>query len=403
MPQRDKYYRPPRHLPWRFRLVVLLFIAALFLPTVVGWTRGAIQCRLFGGGSVSERQAAVPGSNLRPEEQTYLTLPEWYIVYSADEYAAYLAVNRPSGFPYFQSVGQYWQAYYDVCTVTRDRYPFNFDYQLTLAVIGASFTAENVFKGLYENSIGRLSEWSSTGEPTPEEVYGHGVAAEYGTFIHTTPWYEFPFSAKIGPLWAASPSEPNLARKVERRLALTLEYAVKAGYGWVIKQATGSAFEPDALEITAKVEGVSPELLQRVWEQYAAEEQASSPPQPPAGPGQRKPELRIVEQPSDGRPALVAIPRYEAFTRLVPRLVNDGVRFVEIAGNDEIMLTVLAPRDWKPGPDQGELLFSMPVLTRSGQARYAVRVPVAALHTVVGSLTRPPAGDAVVLEHIYDY
>jgi hypothetical protein len=87
----------------------------------------------------------------------------------------------------------------------------------------------------------------------------------------------------------------------------------------------------------------------------------------------------------------------------VPRLVDQGVRFAEIAGNDEIMLTVLAPRDWKPGPDEGELLFAMPVLTRADQSRYALRTPVTSLHTVVGGLARPPAADSVSLEHIYDY
>ena len=116
----------------------------------------------------------------------------------------------------------------------------------------------------------------------------------------------------------------------------------------------------------------------------------------------REPELRILEA-SDTQPDLVVLPRYEAFTKLVPRLVEQGVRFVEIAGNDEIMLTVLAPRTWKPAPDQGELLFAMPVLTRSERSRYALRVPVSTLHTVVGSLTRPPASDSVVLEHLYDY
>jgi hypothetical protein len=36
---------------------------------------------------------------------------------------------------------------------------------------------------------------------------------------------------------------------------------------------------------------------------------------------------------------LAAIPRYEAFTQIVPALTREGVRFVEIAGNDEIMAT----------------------------------------------------------------
>ena len=36
----------------------------------------------------------------RSEDQTYLTLPERYIVYSADEYAAFLDGHRPSEFPF---------------------------------------------------------------------------------------------------------------------------------------------------------------------------------------------------------------------------------------------------------------------------------------------------------------
>jgi hypothetical protein len=38
-----------------------------------------------------------------------VTLPEWYIVYSADEYAAFVKSRAPSRFPYFSAVGQYWR------------------------------------------------------------------------------------------------------------------------------------------------------------------------------------------------------------------------------------------------------------------------------------------------------
>ena len=378
MPRWPDEHRRRRRLPWPLRLAIILFVCALFLPSVVGWTRGAVQCRIFGG-EAGAREGTLPaGSEIRPEEQTYLTLPEWYIVYSADEYAAYLANNRPSGFPYFQAVGQFWQAYYDVCTVTRDRYPFNSDTQLMLAVIGVSFTAENVFKGIYENTIGRLSEWSASGQPTPEELYGRQVAAEYGTFLHTVPWYEFPFWAKIGPLWSSTPAEPDVVRKVERRLALTLEYGVKAGYGWAIKQAAGSVYDAEKPEIMALAEGVTPEL------------------------DEREPELRIVDVP-EGQPARVALPRYEAFTKLVPRLVEQDVRFAEIAGNDEIMITVLAPREWRWSPSTGTQLFTMPILTQPDRARVAVQVPVNALHTVILDLARLSTSNAVTLEHIYDY
>ena len=360
------------------RLAGLALVFAMFIPSLVGWGRAAVECRMLGDDAPAQQSPAPAGSGARPEEQTYLTLPEWYIVYSADEYAAFLAENPPSQFPYFQAAWQFWQAYYDVCTVTHDRYPFNSGTHLMLAVIGVSFTAENVFKGIYENTVGRFTEAFSTGPPTPEEVYGRQVAAEYGTFIHTVPWYEFPFWDKIGPLWATSPAAPNVVRKVERRLALTLEYGVKAGYGQAIELATESTYAPEDLEIVAQAEGVTPELVQR------------------------EPELRIVEARNDG-PDLVALPRYEAFTKLVPRLVGQDVRFWEIAGNDEIMITVLAPQDWRWSPEHGDLLFSMPILTQPNRARLAVKVPVGGLHTTVQSLTQNSEGDAVTLEHIYDY
>jgi len=366
----------------RIGLVILLFVCVLLGPALVGWSRAAVECRMFGGGPPAEsppaQTATAPPNYHRPEEQTYLTLPEWYIVYSADEYAAYIAHNHPSGFPYFQAVGQFWQAYDDVCAVTRDRYPFNSDYHLTLAVIGASFTAENVFKGLYENTIGRASEWTSSGDPTAEEIYGRQVAAEYGTFLHTIPWYEFPFEERLVGLWNLPQSGPNVIRKIERRGALSLEYGVKAVYGWLIRVATGSVYAPEDLEILARAEGVTPEVLAR------------------------EPQVRVVEA-TGTRSALVSLPRYEAFTLLLPRLLARDVRFSEIAGNHEIMMTVLAPDAWRYSGHDGETLFALPILTQPDRARVALKVPVGALQTVIGELERASASESVTIEHIYDY
>jgi len=50
----------------------------------------------------------------RDESQTFLTLPEWYLVYSPAEYAHYLKEKPPSGFPYFGSIGQFWGYYGDI-------------------------------------------------------------------------------------------------------------------------------------------------------------------------------------------------------------------------------------------------------------------------------------------------
>ncbi|HXF64429.1 MAG TPA: hypothetical protein VNK95_22555 [Caldilineaceae bacterium] len=389
--------REPRYLPKPVRrtrrqrvarwlgFFVLAIVLALVIPAL--WI--GLVCAPWGGGEgeivVAPAQPASPllpaaapaglAGLIRPEDQTYLTLPEWYIVYSADEYAAFIANNRPSGFPYLQSVGQYWTSYWGVCTITSRRYPFNTAYHSTLYVIGLSFTVENILKGLYESTVGRLVEWLSTPELSEEDALARAVAKEYGDFIHTIPWYEFPFDEKLDELWSLADSPgPNPIRRWERRLVLSLEYGGKAFYGRLIKRATAAAYAPEELHIAAVVEG----LTDAVLAQY--------------------PEVEPIATLDDGR-RVVTLPRYEAFTQLVPRLVEQGVRFVEIAGNDEIMLTALAPRAWEYELEQGQYLFAHDILTDPATKRIMVAVPIPALHTVLSEL----AAQGVRLEHIYDY
>ncbi|MER8653275.1 hypothetical protein [Mesorhizobium sp. M0847] len=45
---------------------------------------------------------------------------------------------------------------------------------------------------------------------------------------------------------------------------------------------------------------------------------------------------------------------------MIPRLIDRGVSFVEIGGNDAIMLTVLSAADFAP-PEGSRTLFSQPV------------------------------------------
>jgi hypothetical protein len=261
-----------------------------------------------------------------------------------------------------------------MCGVTREQYAFNGGYHLTISVIGASFTVENIWKGLYENTFGRLAELLSTRELSAEDAYAREVAAEYGTFLHTIPWYEFPFSARLAGLWQETPFwGPNPIRKAERKLALSAEYGTKAGYGWLIRQGTRGVYEPQDLEINVWAAGVTPAIL-------AAE-----------------PDVKVAKQLA-GDSAILTLTRYEEFTQTLPRLAQAGVRFVEIAGNDEILVTVLAPNGWQAELAGGREIFAQPILTRPERQRVALKVPVAELHTLLRSL-----GGDVTLEHIYDY
>jgi len=318
---------------------------------------------------------ATVADHVRPEDQTYLTFPEWYIVFSADEYAAHLVTAPPSRFPFFASVRQYWQGYEAVCAVTRDTYAFNSGYHLMLYVIGVSFTAENGLKGIYEGSVGRFTEWISTDELTAEDQLARQYAKEYGDFIHAIPWFDFPYMEKLHALWTTTGWwGENSIRKWERKVALSAEFLSKAGYGLLIGWGNSATYGAVDMEIYALAAGVSDEILADF------------------------PELHLIDE-IDADWRLITIPHYQPFTDLVPQLAAQGVRFVEFAGNDHIMLSAFAPVDWHGELADAQLMFQMPVLVDPNRQRIGLNIPVERLHAVLADM----AAQDIVAEHLYDY
>lgn len=119
------------------------------------------------------------------------------------------------------------------------KYPFNKGDHLMLGVIGTSFSVEYIIKGIYESTVGRTTEILSLNHMTEEDKYAQKVAEEYANFIPAQAWFDFPYEKKLINLW----KETNLighhtVRKLERRVALTTEYSVKALYALLIR--TGS-------------------------------------------------------------------------------------------------------------------------------------------------------------------
>ncbi|MBI3797034.1 MAG: hypothetical protein HY268_08715 [Deltaproteobacteria bacterium] len=96
---------------------------------------------------------------------------------------------------------------------------------------------------------------------------------------------------------------------------------------------------------------------------------------------------------------LLFLPRYEPFTKAVTELANKGVQFIEIAGNEQILMTVIAPPAWQATPQQGEILLARPILTQPDKKRVAITVTVSQLHAVIPSL----AQENVTVDHIYDF
>jgi hypothetical protein len=183
------------------------------------------------GPTIPKEPIVTPKEHQRGTEQTFLTYPEWFLVHSPAEYAAYVKGNTPTEFPFLGHVRQLWQSYGVVFAVTKDDYPFNLGSHVANVVIGGSTTVEYAIRSAYETLVGRLSDLTQSHGMSEEDQYGARVAKEYVDFIRVLPFYEFDFSDKLFKLWTETRLwGPNPVRKWERKYALTTEYGIKAVY-----------------------------------------------------------------------------------------------------------------------------------------------------------------------------
>lgn len=310
----------------------------------------------------------------RGVEQTLLTYPEWFLVFSPYEYGEFIGGNAPSSFPYFGHIGQFWESYHAVFQETRRRgLDLNPGYHLMIVVIGTSTTVEYAVKSAYETLVGRLAE-SLAFRPTPEGIYAAVVAQDYVRFIRIQPWYEYDFGKALAGLWRTVPAAgPDMLRKWERRFALTTEYMIKWAYSKLIKLGTQSVYDAP-LPVTAVVARPAPKTDMSF------------------------PEIKVLSQQPDGA-VLITVPRYEAFMTYAQGLAAQGVNFSEISGNDSfILVSLLTPSVWKPEAPALPLLVQ-PILTLPGIQRVVLTVPVAHL---AEALRRWNAAQLQV-EHVFDY
>jgi hypothetical protein len=350
-----------------------LLPALVLTAAGAGWALGGILDQ-----KVAQGSAIAPPEHRRGTEQTFLTYPEWFLVFSPAEYAAFVKDHPPSEFPFWGHIRQFWGGYRAIAGAARN-YPPNPGYHVMIWVIGASTTVEYGCRSLYETLVGRLSQLTARAGGTEEDRFAAEVAQEYVDFIRVHPWFEFDFAGRLGALWRDLPLwGPNPIRKWERRYALTTEYATKALYGWALGRASRASYD-DALPVTAVV-------LDPLSDWTKA----------------RFPELQVLTRLEGGR-VLATLPRYQAFTRSARFLAGEGVSFEEIAGNRTVILvTVQVPICWVPpaaGVDPREVLFAQPVLTQPDRKRVGLVVPVPALSRTLRGLE---AG-TFEIEHVYDY
>lgn len=313
----------------------------------------------------------------RAQGDSFLTFPEWYIVHAYNDLAGVAERSSESDFHYLASIRGFWSS---LCRATRQSSaagPATSDQKLTNYIIGFSFTAEMLLQGAYERSVGALSERTTDGTKTAEDAFNLAVLKEYGAFLYQTPWYRFPFAAKLKQFWETTPFVPS-ARAIERRGGLSVQYGARAAYAGLIGYAAG--YDPAVLTIRSVVAGVPVSELAAM---------------------QGVKVIREVSDAHGGHGVLVETERYARFDAFVKELGrHPGASLREVAGNHRILVTIIVPNgNEKLAAFDGVPIFSLPIQSRPGSRRIGVDVPVQAL--VENTIRFESAGYA--FEHAYDY
>jgi len=332
----------------------------------------------YGPSPRRERDEALAklGYERKPEGQTILTVPEWYLVWNPLEYADHLARGRaPDAFPFFESVREYARLYKKVVRLTETTYPPNDEYMTMLDVIGVSTAIEYVLKGSYEATIGRLARATASATPSREEALMLEAQQAYGKLIFDEPWYVFRFVPWVGRMWRETPIfGENFVRRTERKLFFTAEYLVKGAYASLLGLGARMTYGPAKTTLHA--------VLTR----------------PAALAGQPLEGTTPVGT-LDGNLELVSLERWKEFSEVVPKLAAQGVDFAEIAGNDDIVVSLVERAESPLETATATRLFRSRVVSDAGASRSVWFVPVRNL----GAFLREAAARGTTFEHVYDY
>lgn len=345
----------------RLALRLFLVVVALVLLLLSPLAYVEVMCRPQG--APAPRDPLVGAGWQRDEARTLLTYPEWHIVHAYDDYAATIASGDPQDYGYLRSVTGFWSSLCALSAASGPHGGFQWETKQMVYTIGVSFTAELALKAAYEETLGRIATWVRGPDRAALDDLSADQAAAYAIFLQQVPWYRWNFTADADALAAASTGS---FRDRERNLALGIEYRSKAAYAQVIAAAVAGV-GADELRLRAVVTGLPPETLAAL------------------------PEVQVIETLPEG--VVIEAPRYRAFTRLAERIAAAGGDFVEIAGNDDILFTLVTDR-----PDLYGALHSF---ARQGNPgwRHLVLLPVSGLARELRDL----AARGVTVEHIHDY
>ena len=364
----------------------------------------------------------------RTADQTYLTFPEWFLVFAPQSLADFLNSDQPdniiSDYPLWADIAWLWQSYYHIYKYIKDDFEFNWGYHLMNMVIWVSSTIEYNWKVVYEWTIWKLTKHFSW-ESEEDQLYAT-FAKDYVDFLYLTPWYKFPFGSYNEKL-SEIPEWENSFRSKERKMIMWLEFAFKQKYAQVIWDGTKEVFDAPEQTTSVVIDRLLPESVEWVEymqmieietdvlvvdEEVTEERSEEITKEFSEEVSEKLDEERTEENTIDAdqkqqevnkKKYLYTLPRYQGFTDASIELAKQWVNFSEIAWNNQhIMISLFVTWGrYEFSPEELEKrIFIQEIVTKDSLKRVVVDVPI---KNYWDYLRYIEGTDSIEIEHVFDF
>src|SRR5436305_1868830 len=91
-------------------------------PTIIAAGNGLVVPKEW---LLINQHPVTPAKDVRPADQTFLTYPEWFLVFSPEEQANYFKYHTSTTFPFISHVAQIWGSYKIVNDQVKGNFPTN--------------------------------------------------------------------------------------------------------------------------------------------------------------------------------------------------------------------------------------------------------------------------------------
>lgn len=260
--------------------------------------------------------------------QTYFTAPEWRNVEMSEELGKFLSEGNPFyRFPFFKQISTFWSVFRESYLASKQHHTqkelLTSEYMMMNAFIGITTTVGFGALGIVSFL---LSPFMKAKNDTSFQQHVSGLVTDYAQFIHTIPFYNYPYFSKFKPLLNAYKNSPDktfadFVTLLTASTEILARTVLSAPVAWWYNQPQNQAADKTHLLVKSKI---SPEDIKKLDDGISIINESRQ---------KEKNETTYHY-------AHLTVPRYEAFAAVAHKLVENDVHIRKIAGQDRIQFKV---------------------------------------------------------------